>query len=36
MSGGNRLERWIRWIFVATGVLVVPTVLTYFASPAFF
>jgi hypothetical protein len=33
--GGSRLERWIRWLFVATGVLGVPSMLTYFVRPAF-
>jgi hypothetical protein len=33
--GSSRLERWIRWLFVATGVLGVPSMLTYFVNPAF-
>jgi len=33
--GGNRLERWIRWMLIGTGVLGVPTILTYFVNPAF-
>jgi hypothetical protein len=33
--GGNRLERWIRWMLFCTGVLGVPTILTYFVNPAF-
>jgi hypothetical protein len=33
--GGSRLARWIRWTFVGTGVMGVPTILTYFVSPGF-
>jgi hypothetical protein len=33
--GGNRLERWIRWMLIGTGVMGVPTILTYFVNPAF-
>jgi hypothetical protein len=33
--GSNRLERWIRWMLIGTGVLGVPTILTYFVDPAF-
>jgi len=33
--GGSRLERWIRWMFVGTGVMGVPTILTYFVNPGF-
>ena len=32
---GARLERWLRELLIAIGVLGVPTVLTYFVSPAF-
>lgn len=33
--GGNRLEHWIRWLLIGTGVIGVPTILTYFVNPAF-
>jgi hypothetical protein len=33
--GGSSLERWIRWLLVATAVLGVPSMLTYFVNPAF-
>jgi hypothetical protein len=33
--GASRLERWIRWLLVATAVLGVPSMLTYFVNPAF-
>ncbi len=33
--GQNRLERWIRWLFLANGVLAIPIFLTYFVSRAF-
>jgi hypothetical protein len=33
--GGSRLERWIRWMLVGTGVMGVPTILTYFVNPGF-
>jgi hypothetical protein len=33
--GGRGLERWIRWMLVGTGVMGVPTILTYFVNPAF-
>jgi hypothetical protein len=33
--GGNRLERWIRWMFLGTAVMGIPTILTYFVNPAF-
>jgi hypothetical protein len=29
------IERWIRWTLLATGVLAIPIVLTYFVSPSF-
>ena len=31
----NRLERWIRWLFLANGVLAVPIFLTYFVNRVF-
>ena len=31
----NRLERWIRWLFLANGVLAVPIFLTYFVNRSF-
>ena len=31
----NRLERWIRWLFLVNGVLAVPIFLTYFVDRAF-
>ena len=31
----NRLERWIRWLFLANGVLAVPIFLTYFVDRSF-
>ena len=31
----NRLERWIRWLFLANGVLAVPIFLTYFDNRVF-
>lgn len=34
--GKDRLQVWIRWMLIATGVLGVPTVLTYFVNPEFF
>ena len=33
--GGNRLEHWIRWMLIGTGVIGIPTILTYFVNPAF-
>jgi len=33
--GGSGLERWIRWMLDGTGVMGVPTILTYFVNPAF-
>lgn len=32
---GDRLQQWIRWLFVANGILAVPIFLTYFVSPSF-
>lgn len=32
---GGRLERWIRRLFIATGILAVPILLTYFVDRAF-
>ena len=31
----TRIERWLRWLFLANGVLAVPIFLTYFVSRAF-
>ena len=33
--GGSRLERWIRWLFVAHGAVALPIFLTYFVSRTF-
>ena len=33
--GQNRLERWIRWLFLANGMLAVPIFLTYFVNRSF-
>jgi hypothetical protein len=33
--GGTRLERWIRWLFVAHGAVALPIFLTYFVSRTF-
>jgi hypothetical protein len=33
--GRSRLERWIRWLLIGTGLLGVPSMLTYFVNPAF-
>ena len=32
---GGRVERWIRWLFLANGILAVPIFLTYFVNPLF-
>ena len=32
---GGRLQRWIRWLFVANGMLAIPIVLTYFVNRSF-
>lgn len=33
--GGSRLQRWIRWVFLANGALAVPIFLTYFVNRSF-
>ena len=33
--GSTRLERWIRWLFLANGVLAIPIFLTYFVNRSF-
>lgn len=33
--GGDPLQRWIRWLLLATGALAVPIFLTYFVDRAF-
>ena len=32
---GDRLQRWIRWLFVANGIVAVPIFLTYFVNRSF-
>ncbi len=33
--GPTRVERWIRWLFIANGILAVPIFLTYFVNRSF-
>jgi hypothetical protein len=33
--GGDRLQRWVRWLFVANGIVAVPIFLTYFVDRSF-
>ncbi|GAB6273507.1 MAG: hypothetical protein STSR0004_03700 [Peptococcaceae bacterium] len=32
---GGRLQQWIRWLFLANGILAAPIFLTYFVNPSF-
>ncbi len=32
---GDRLQQWIRWLFLANGILAVPIFLTYFVNRSF-